>query len=709
MSACVQYPTVGCLVEFFDASSPQTGLVLEEAGGKLRLFLYNRRETKLPATRVLPWISPPVPGFSTMSRDDMVKLLDNVRKKRAELADGIDVKELWEMAQGEVDAASAQWFAELLESEPDADLTAACGHALLACRTHFRFVPPRFEVYDAEKVTIKEEESRKQRERETVLAAGQPFVRALWNAATGRGALPDPADWPQAEICDRIESLILARMRDPEGTPDPVWPLLIKGLQDDHVLPAQLLMAWGKIPPHYNFWYDRAGYERGDTWWADAADEAYALAEHAQSAPLPVCELPFVSIDGDSTLDIDDAFHIEAKDDGGFSITIALACPVLGWTFDSRLDHLVQHRATSVYLPEGDSHMLPEFLGKGAFSLLEKQPRPALLVHQNINPDGSIDGECHIEVARITVAANLRYNACQAVLNGAEDIDPATSAWAPVLSLARQFGEKRLASRIARGAVSLERREPALILEGSGWDTIVHLTPGSVASPVQNMVAEMMILASAVTADWAVARRLPLLFRTQNVALPREYAGVWSDPVITTEIMRCMIPSSLETEPHRHAALALDAYAPITSPLRRYADLVNVAQLMAAAADKEPPFDARTLKQRLLPLRMAVDAASQIQRFRTRYWKLLFFKQRGDKHPWHGVVTEENENSVSVALPEYDFFLRGRRRLFDERCSAGSRVVVFVGKVNPLTNDIHIVKAMNDEDVDPAASFQETD
>ncbi|MDO5535956.1 MAG: ribonuclease catalytic domain-containing protein [Desulfovibrionaceae bacterium] len=706
MPACVQYPTVGCLVEFFDTSTAQIGLVLEEVAGKLRLLLPNRRETKLPASRVLPWVGAPLSGFAGMSRDDMVKLMDAARKRRDELARDIPVKDLWEMAQGEVESASAQWFAELMEADPDVDAVAAYGHALLACRTHFRFVPPNFEVYDAEKVARREAESRIQQEREHVLAVGNPFVHLLWNVSLGRAVLPAPgsSEWPPADVCEKLEALLRSRMTDPEATPDPMWPMLIKGLNDDNWLPVQLLLAWGRIPAHYNYWYDRAGYARGDSWWRKNAPAAEELAERARTTELPESPLPFVSIDGDSTQDIDDAFYLERGEDGGMVLTLALACPALNWPFGSSFDEQILHRATSIYLPEGDSHMLPEFLGKEALSLLEGEFRPALVVRQKVAADGSLDGECGIDVCRVKLAANLRYNACQAVLDGTAPADSPALPHAAMLALGREFAELRLGARVAGGAVSLEKKEPKLEVVGEGEAVRVVMTPGEVANQAQNMVAEMMILASAAVADWACAHDVPMLYRTQNVALPREYAGVWRDPVRTTEIMRAMIPSSLETQPRQHAALGLARYAPMTSPLRRYADLVNEAQLVSMVREGCPRFDGQALERMLMPLRMALDGAGQIQRFRMRYWKLLFFKQCTDQRLWDGVVTEETETTVTVALPEYDIFVRGRRRLFDERTSVGTRLQVRIGKVNPLTNDIYIVEA-----VIPEETFTEDD
>lgn len=58
MSVCVQYPSAGCIVEYLEGNAIQIALVTEESGGKLRLLLPNRRETRLTTSRLLPWAGP---------------------------------------------------------------------------------------------------------------------------------------------------------------------------------------------------------------------------------------------------------------------------------------------------------------------------------------------------------------------------------------------------------------------------------------------------------------------------------------------------------------------------------------------------------------------------------------------------------------------------------------------------------------------------
>ena len=233
------------------------------------------------------------------------------------------------------------------------------------------------------------------------------------------------------------------------------------------------------------------------------------------------------------------------------------------------------------------------------------------------------------------------------------------------------------------------------MLEGQGAQTRVSIEPGHETPDSQPLVAEMMILASAAVAQWAAEREIPMLHRTQDVALPREYAGVWKEPQDMTRIMRALIPSSLEVQARPHAALGLARYTPMTSPLRRYPDLINEAQLLHWLTHGTPRWDSEALSTLLVSLNAVLDAAGQVQRFRPRYWKLLYFRQQGDKVWWDGVVTEENDMFVNVSLPAQGMYVRGKRRMFDERTCPGMAVQVRIGRVHPLYNEIQILEAVS--------------
>ena len=696
----IRYPSPGCIVEYIEGNAVQIAIVMNEAGEKLKLLLPSRREVTLGKNRILPWIGPLYED--SLRREDCLALMEKHRLSRLETEKNIAVLELWQMVQGEVKNASAEWFVELSISNPSIDVVAAFGHALLACKTHFRFCPPVFQIYSAEEADKREAEQKIRAERESLLQGGKAFLHMLWEVALGRRKLVMPekhaspsSEWPSPEIQARIETLLRKRMADPnDSETDPLWKQIARSLPDAPQMPLQLLLAWGKVPAHYNVWLDQAGYAADDLWWKECADEVERLLAALQPETLdqlPLSHLPFVSIDSESTRDIDDAFFLEPFE-SGWHLTLALAYPSFAWHFGGGLDLKVRERGTSLYLPEKTSHMLPECIGAEGYSLKEGKIRPAFLLTLHLDSLGNLV-HCEPSFARVRVAANLSYRACEAVLEGQSDAaaTPFLSLLQNAFRLATLLREKR----IENGAILMERPEPIIRLEGEGAQTRVFLEQEPCTKNAQCIVSEYMIAASSACAEWAIEQGVPLLFRTQAISLPHEMAGMYSAPEEIAKVIRFLMPSLLETKPAPHAALACQAYAPITSPLRRYADFVNVAQIAHYCLEGQARFPLTELESLLTHLAETLDRVGQIQRYRPRYWKLLFFLQQGDAVWWDGIITEIHDGGVSVVLPAQAMLIRAKRALFDDRAHIGTHVRVRVGKVHPLWNEIQIVEAVS--------------
>lgn len=707
MADIVRYPGPGCIVEYMEGNATQIAMVTEEQSGRLRLLLPNRRETRLGINRLLPWSGPILTDIQ--SRDSVVRQLEAHRSQRESTAQNINVLDVWEMAQGEMDRASAQWFAELFGSTPDADTVAAYGRALLNCKTHFKFHSPDFDIYSAESVENKLQEQQAQQQREALSLHGGAFFRMLWEVHCKKRTLPlpDSNEWPDPITLERLQGLIMARIADPEvHTDDILWRSLVKNLPDMGHMPLHLAVAWGLVTEHHNFLLDRADYAPGDDWAQEFDDSVTDICQQVELASQVTCPLPFISIDGSTTRDIDDAFYIETLPDGAMRLHLALACPALHWPFDSPLDKAVFRRATSLYLPEATHHMLPELLGTDVLSLLAKKVRPALCVACDVDATGTITS-CTPSIEHVQLAANLTYDDCEAVLvalDGASDPSTASlpanpaSAYAAQIRLGEALSTLRQQVRIAAGAVIMDRPDPKLILEPQGEGPHapikVRLEEQPPAPRAQLLVSEMMILTSSAIAAWAAEQHVPLLFRTQDVVIPKEYAGIWTEPHHMARIMRALAPSSLDSQPRPHAGLGVSAYSPMTSPLRRYPDLINEAQIIHYVQHASPRWDQAGLDALLTPLHTRLDAAGQVQRFRPRYWKLLYIRQQGDKHWWDAVITEENDNFATASLPTEQIFVRGRRAIFGDRACPGQNVQVRLGKVNPLYNDIVLLEVM---------------
>lgn len=695
----VQFPGPGCLVEFMQGNTPTQAIVLDVQGGRLRVYAVNRRESVLSLSRLLPW-SGPMLG-KELSRQRMDEALEEHRGLRASIAAGISPLEVWELTQGELNTATAEWLAGLLWKHPTIDQEASLGHALLSAKTHFRFSPPSFDIFTQQVVETRLAEAENNRIREAFAVTGAQFFQKLWDVHCRKRGPISSQDIPEEALAEQLKSLVLSRIADPEDGDDAaVWKILTKSLPDVPHVPLHLAVAWNLIPEHYNFWLDRAGFERGEAWAQDHAKDCDILIEQSAARLLELerDHSPYVSVDPAEAADRDDAFFVERLENGDIRVAVVLACPALAWPFGSELDKAVQRRASSLYLPEGDEHLLPARIGRSLYSLDAGKLRPAFKVDMRLSAEGELL-EIEPSLRSIMPSANLDLESAETALRAGEpggniaSVPARARSHAAMLHEAFALARMLQHRRIAAGAVITERPDPDVQVQGHGNEIRVRIEDGPEVPFAHLMVGELMILTNAALAAWSLHKGVPLLFRTQDVALPREFAGVWTEPHDISRIVRTLPPAGLETQPKRHAGLGLCAYATQTSPIRRYTDLLNQGQILSYMQKGCPRLSLEELNS-LLPLLSArADAVNQIQRQRPRYWKLLFFRQQGDKKWWDAVVADENEAFATIALPWAQLMVRGKRRQFDEKLFPGMRIQVRLGKVNPLLGEIQIIEA----------------
>jgi exoribonuclease-2 len=671
----------GCIMEFLQDNQPVTAWILDVQGPRLRVFTAGQRELKLPVSRVLPWIGPQCAAGS--SRQDMLDLLRTHNGRRERLAEAVDALEIWALAQGEVEEAEIGWFASLVFEDPSPDQVAALGRKLLQTKTHFRFSPPAFEIYPQETVERRQEELRRAQERERLVGFGQVFLKGLWDIfCKRRGTAPQPDE----EQTSRIRDLLMTRLCNPDDRDsDALWKTMTQGLPEDPHLPLFLAQAWGIVPPHFNFHLCRAQYD-----WEPGWAEPFAAAVAAQQERVlqgrrePVAQI--VTIDSATTQDIDDGFELTRVGDG-YRLRLALACPCLEWEFGSPLDRAVQHRFSSLYLPEGTSHMLPEELGTRFFSLNSGQDLPALVISFDLDAEGALRAFTP-EIAWVRVAANLTYSGVEKdIAGGACDM----------LIQARDLAHLLRQARIREHAVVMDQPDPRVVLGGEPANPKVGVEQGEPAPEAQTIVSEFMILANKAMGSWGLETGTALLYRTQNITLPAESAGVWSEPTDIYRIINNMGPSILECEPRRHATIGARAYAPVTSPLRRYSDFINMAQIAARLTGRGRLLTQAELESLLPVLSSRAELVGQVQRMRPRYWKYEYFRQNFKQMRWSGVIVDPGSVLVTIALPELQLFLKAPRKIFGDKIRLGQRFSIRIGKVDPLANEIKIVEAWEEE------------
>ena len=155
-------------------------------------------------------------------------------------------------------------------------------------------------------------------------------------------------------------------------------------------------------------------------WHKDALAQMEACANEAAAlvGREDFSAIPFVTIDGATTQDMDDAVFCEAQADG-FLLHVAIADPAGFIPPSSPIARAARDNAQTVYLPGETLSMLPERLSTYSFSLVEQQIRPALLVRIELDSSGRVR-EYQFKQGKIQSRHKLTYSQVAAFIDGTE-------------------------------------------------------------------------------------------------------------------------------------------------------------------------------------------------------------------------------------------------------------------------------------------------
>jgi len=323
-----------------------------------------------------------------------------------------------------------------------------------------------------------------------------------------------------------------------------------------HTHPLALLDACGAITSTHDYHFN--GFV------AEAFPRGIEFAALPPLPPLPALAQAAVrafSIDDATTTEIDDAFSVRALSSGNHEIGIHIAAPALLVTHGSALDAIARARLSTVYMPGRKITMLPESV-IAQFSLVHGAARPALSLYVEIAQDGTPLAH-RSQVESVTIEANLRLDAI-----GDAFAVPATAAeppWTDELRTLWRFAQKLEG---ARGKADPPRIDYNFYVE---WDAArdgrITIVPRPRGSPLDKLVAELMIHVNERWGALLAAQGVPGLYRTQQQGKVR-----------------------MSTRPEPHQGLGVAQYLWASSPLRRYSDLVNQRQLLAVIAGRAPDY-----------------------------------------------------------------------------------------------------------------------
>lgn len=407
---------------------------------------------------------------------------------------------------------------------------------------------------------------------------------------------------------------------------------------------------------------------------------------------LDLTRLKVYTIDDESTREIDDGLSLEYLEGGKQRLWIHIADPTRWLQPGDQLDLEARRRATTLYLPTGIVPMFPPELATGPMSLTQGEICCALSFGVILSEAGAVE-DYSIYASQIKPTYRLTY----------EDVDEmlqlgvkAESELAAIATLA----QTRQSWRQSQGAISIHMPESSIKVQAD--EIAIYVVDDS---PARQLVAEMMILAGEIAGRYGQAQNLALPFRGQaqpDLPSEEELLALPAGPVRYCAIRRCMPRSEMSITPARHASLGLETYTQVTSPIRRYSDLLAHFQLKAHLRNTPPPFPAQELQDLMLSVTAAAQEATLVERQTNRYWGLEYLRRNIEK-TWPALVLRwlrEHERLALILLEDLGLELAMR---FNRPVALGKHLNVRAVHVNPRQDTIEFEEQL-ETSVQPVTS-----
>jgi exoribonuclease-2 len=627
---------------FDEAGKFLAGRVMSEAESSMQVELDTGKRVKVKAANVLLRFAEPAPA----------ELLSRARA----LSEEFDLNLAWEFAP-EGDFGFADLARDYYDPKAGAVQQAAALIRLFEAPHYFRRMG-KGQFRKASEETLKAALLGIERKKQIAAQIEQ------WAQELSEGSCPQPIR----------EQLYRILFKPDKNAPE--YKAVVEASRRSQRSPLDLLKGAGAIDSPYQFHWKRFLFEHFPK------GSGFAKVQ----APLVQDDLPLAdgvqafSIDDSSTTEIDDAISVRGLGSGTVVLGIHIAAPALAIAPGTPVDQIAVQRLSTVYMPGHKLTMLPDEVVQ-AYTLVEGRASPAVSLYVTLDEATLEIRDRSTRLERVHVQANLRHDKLEAhisedtLLSTGEASLPFHRELAFSFRLAQHLKAQR---EVVRGKpenfnrpdfnFKLEGRDGTQEEPPHGGETVI-ISQRQRGSPLDLLVAELMILANSSWGAWLAELGVPGIYRSQASLAPG-------------------IKVRMGTKPAPHAGMGVSHYTWASSPLRRYVDLVNQWQVIACArhgrtAALAAPFKPKDAQ--LFSVVSSFDAAytayADFQRGIERYWTLRWLEQNGVNELPATVLKDGLVRAEELPLV---FKVAGAEPL-----PRGTRLMARVQGVDLLTLDVH--------------------
>lgn len=626
----------GNVVEYIDQQKILCAVVLEVKNQRLRLLTENNREVNLSANRLSHKCKTQID--LSAGRNMMVKSLKEIAGLRKKLINHVDIKGLWEVLNPEqewIDLATMTEFC--FPDNPSCDHESAVIRAFFKNRLYFKFNPDRFFPNSEEQVIRIVSREKEDARKKQIITDGASWIKSVLN---DNFPLSKSFTEKKTEFVDILKSAYLFEKESKHY--DLGKAMLAKAGINDFSRIFQILEKIDVFDKNENI--DLYKYNISITFPDQVIKEVSHLADRINASPendfsdikrIDLTKLSLMTIDGQATIDFDDALSIEDRGDhyrlGIHIVDVGHFIPK-----GSVIDFEALKRGSSIYMPDRKISMLPPYLAENLCSLKAGELRPAISTMIKLTPAADI-----IDYEIIPSLVKVKHQLSYYDVNLLAEEDKA-------IIILRDIAAKYRESRLSSGAVHISLPDINVWLDE---DDSITVNKVNRESPGRMLVSELMIMGNWLSARFLADHKIPAIFRTQPDPRERLYKGEEGTLFQNYMQRRYLSRFILNTEPKRHSGLGLDYYVTATSPIRKYFDLVTQRQLRSAFG-MEKAYTHEEIDKIIISLKQLMSNVSQIQQRRNRYWILKYLEKRiGQKE--EAIVLYKRRDRYNILLPEY--------------------------------------------------------